>query len=240
MHTYPVNLIDLSARKTVVIGGGTVALRKVEGLLEADAQVAVISPALADGLAVLHAAGKIAVIQRPYQDGDLADAWLVIAATDDPAVNHAVFAEASAAAAWSTWWTTPSTATSSSRPWCAAGKLTLAISTGGASPALARRLRERLAEIIGPEYGDLAALLAELRPALLAGFPPGQPRLDAALRLVDSDLLAVVKAQGMAAARAYAQALLETLRHGNQTEHQSRTIRDRGFSRSPSRPGETG
>ncbi len=81
-------------------------------------------------------------------------------------------------------------------------EIAVTICTGGASPALARRLRERLDELIPPEYGDFAALLAELRPELLARFGAGQPRLGAALRLVDSDVLQVLHEQGMAAARA--------------------------------------
>ncbi len=214
MQTYPVNLIGLAGRRAIVVGGGTVALRKVEGLLAAGAQVTVVSPALADELAALHAAGKIAVIQRPYQDGDLADAWLAIAATDDAAVNHAVFAEAQRRGCLVNVVDDPEHSNFIVPAVVRRGEVTIAVSTGGSSPALARRLRERLAQWVGPEYGDLAALLAELRPTLLARFPAGRPRLDAALRLVDSDLLVVLKRQGMAAARAYAEALLEASESG--------------------------
>ncbi len=210
MHTYPLNLINLSARKAVVIGGGTVALRKVEGLLAAGAQVTVISPALTDGMAVLHAEGRITVIPRAYQEGDLDGAWLVVAATDDATVNRAVYAEAERRGCLVNVVDDPEHSNFIVPAVVRRGEVTVAVSTGGSSPALARRLRERLAEVIGPEYGELAALLAELRPTLLARFPAGRPRLDAALRLVDSDLLAVVKEQGMAAARAYAETLLET------------------------------
>ncbi len=214
MHTYPLNLINLATRKAVVIGGGEVALRKVEGLLAASAQVTVISPALTDGLAVLSAGGKIAFIPRAYREGDLAGAWLAIAATDDPAVNQAVFAEAERRGCLVNVVDDPAHSNFIVPAVVRRGAVTVAVSTGGASPALARRLRDQLAEIVGPEYGDLAALLAELRPALLARFPAGRPRLAAALRLVDSDLLKVVKEQGMAAARAHAEALLETSQSG--------------------------
>ena len=205
MRSYPVNLIDLSNRKCIVIGGGTVALRKVEGLLASGADVSVISPALVQGLAELHAAGKIASIAREYQEDDLDAAWLVIAATDDPAVNHAVAAGAMRRGQLVNVVDDPEHSNFIVPAVVRRGELALAICTGGASPALSRRLRERLEELIGPEYGDLAALLAELRPQLLARFPAGQPRLDAALQLVDSDLLGVLRSQGMAAARAYAQ-----------------------------------
>lgn len=214
MHTYPLNLINLATRVTVVVGGGAVALRKVEGLLDGGAAITVISPALTDGLAALHAAGIITAIQRPYQDGDLADTWLAIAATDDATVNQAVFAEAERRGCLVNVVDDPAYSNFIVPAVVRRGEVTVAVSTGGSSPALARRLRERLAAIVGPEYGDLAALLAELRPELLARFPAGQARLEAALRLVDADLLAVMKAQGLAAARTYAEALLETSESG--------------------------
>ena len=84
------------------------------------------------------------------------------------------------------------------------GEMSVAISTGGGSPALARRLRERLEEAIGPEYGMLTELMAELRPELIANFSPGKERLQAALRVVDSNVLEVIQKQGRDAALRYA------------------------------------
>lgn len=208
MRTYPINLIDMARRSAVVIGGGAVALRKVQGLLEGEAGVTVISPELISGLAELHASGKIVVIRRSYREGDLAGAWLVVAATDDAEVNHAVSAEAMRLGCLVNVVDDPDFSNFIVPAVVRRGEIAVTICTGGASPALARRLRERLEELIGPEYGDLAELLAELRPELLARHAPGQPRLDAALRLVDSDILQVLRGQGMAAARAYAEALL--------------------------------
>jgi precorrin-2 dehydrogenase / sirohydrochlorin ferrochelatase len=82
--------------------------------------------------------------------------------------------------------------------------MSVAISTGGGSPALARRLRERLEEVIGPEYGTLTELMAELRPELIRSFSPGKERLQAALRVVDSNILQVIQNQGRDAALRYA------------------------------------
>jgi precorrin-2 dehydrogenase/sirohydrochlorin ferrochelatase len=88
------------------------------------------------------------------------------------------------------------------------GEVTLAISTGGASPALARRLREQLEAQVGPEYGELASLLAELRPELRARYREEKARQEAAFRLVDSDLLNIVKKKGVDKARLRAWELL--------------------------------
>ena len=166
------------------------AARKVEGLLAADAKVKVISPVLIPELQQLVDGGKISSLLRPYKDGDLAGAYLVIAATDDENINHAVWDEAH-------------------RLGCLINVVDDPISTGGSSPALARRLRERLQNDIGPEYGLLTELLAELRPDLLASFPAGKARLQAALRVVDSDILQVIQNQGKDAALAYARAQLQ-------------------------------
>ena len=94
MKSYTICLVGLPSRQAIVVGGGAVAARKVEGLLEADAQVKVISPLLTREIQLMASAGTIAFLPRPYQDGDLEEAYLVIAATDDPTVNQSVWMEA--------------------------------------------------------------------------------------------------------------------------------------------------
>lgn len=202
VNTYPISLIGLEARRCVVIGGGAVAERKVDGLLAAHAVVTIISPALTPQLERLAAAGEVQTLRRAYQPGDLATAFLVIAATADPAVNHAVWEEATRCGCLVNVVDDPTHSNFIVPAVIRRDEITIAIQTGGASPALARRLRERLEATIGPEYGVLARLLAELRPELLARFPPGAPRLDVALRLVDSDVLDVIRRDGAEAGRA--------------------------------------
>lgn len=202
MQTYPISLIGLATRRSVVIGGGAVAARKVAGLLAAGAAVTVISPALVPELAQRAAAGEIEVVSRAYRPGDLAGAFLAIAATDDPAVNRAVWEEAERGGCLINVVDDPGHSNFIVPAVVRRGEIVLAISTGGASPALARRLRERLEAAIGPEYGVLADLLAELRPELFACFPPGELRLAAALRLVDSDVLEIIRRDGAEAGRA--------------------------------------
>jgi precorrin-2 dehydrogenase / sirohydrochlorin ferrochelatase len=194
----------MQARQTVVIGGGQVAARKVDGLLAADAQVKVISPVLVPELQLLSDSGVITFIQRSYQDGDLEDAFLVVAATDEVTVNHAVWAEAMKRGCLINVVDDPEHSTFILPAVLQRGEMSLTISTGGGSPALARRLRERLEDIIGPEYGTLTELMAELRPELMASFPPGKARLLAALRIVDSNILQVIQDQGRDAALTYA------------------------------------
>ncbi len=229
MNTYPISLIGLEARRTVVIGGGAVAARKVAGLLAAGAAVTVISPALAPELERMAEAGEVRLLRRPYQPGDLEGAFLVIAATDDPTVNHAVWAEAGRRDCLVNVVDDPAHSNFIVPAIMRRDEITLAISTGGASPALARRLRERLAAVIGPEYGVLAGLLAELRPDLLARFPPGESRLAAALCLVDSDVLEIIQRDGVDAARGRLLELLDRMQRNGVTSHEFHERKDGQF-----------
>jgi precorrin-2 dehydrogenase/sirohydrochlorin ferrochelatase len=197
----------MQRRLCIVVGGGSVASRKVAGLLEAGASVTVISPVLDDAIQSFAAQGLIRWIARPYQEGDLANAFLVIAATDDAQVNQAVFAEAEQNHILVNVVDDPQHSNFILPAQLRRGDLNIAISTGGASPALARRLREKLEAEIGPEYELLIQLLAELRPRLIENFPPGEARLQAALNLIDSEILQVLRGSGYAAAKAYAEQL---------------------------------
>jgi siroheme synthase-like protein len=186
-----------------VIGGGKVAARKVEGLLVASANVQVISPVLTLELQLLADSGQIDYLPRPYQEGDLGGAFLVIAATDDAAVNRAVWSEAERCGCLVNVVDDPLHSNFILPAVVQRGDLSIAVSTGGSSPALARRLREQIETLIGPEYGLLASLMAELRPELMESFPTGEARLRAALRVVDSDILNIIQSQGRDAALNY-------------------------------------
>lgn len=204
VKTYTMCLIGLQTRQTVVVGGGHVAARKVDGLLAADAQVRVISPVLNPDLQKMADSGAISHTQRSYRDGDLDGAYLVIAATDDLTVNHAVWAEGTKRGCLVNVVDDPEHSSFILPAILQRGEMSVAVSTGGGSPALARRLRERLEKIIGPEYGILTELMAELRPEIKASFSPGKARLQAALRVVDSKILHVIQQQGKDAALTYA------------------------------------
>jgi len=203
VKSYTICLVGLDLQQTIVVGGGKVASRKVEGLLAAGAKVRLISPELAPELQILADSGQIETLVRNYAEGDLAGAFLVIAATDDPQVNQRVWAEALRNGCLINVVDDPTHSNFTLPAMVRRDELSIAISTGGGSPALARRLRERLEALIGPEYGILGGLLAELRPELVAAYPPGEPRLQAALRVVDSDILDIIQKQGRDAALTY-------------------------------------
>lgn len=159
---YPI-FLNISGKKCVVVGGGQVALRKVTTLLEHGASVEVISPDLCSELSQLAESGEIGVLQRSYRAGDLQDAVIAIAATNDGKTNLEVVKEARRKAvlvnvvddAESSDFIVPS--------YMRRGDVTIAISTGGRSPALARKIRNRLEKDFGNEYASLALLIDEVR-----------------------------------------------------------------------------
>ena len=185
---YPV-FLDLRGRRAVLIGGGAVAEQKVRGLVAAGAHVTVVSPDLSAGLTDLALRGAIEVRRRPYRGGDLAGAWLAIAATDDRAVNEAVYAEAERLGI-------PLNAVDDLEH-CSfiapaihhEGDITVAVSTGGKSPALAVRLRQRIARLVGRAEARLCALLGELRPELAERVPDARARTALWYAIVDSDMI---------------------------------------------------
>lgn len=209
MKYYTICLVGLPSRQAIVVGGGTVATRKVEGLLAAGAQVRVISPLLVPKLQYMADAGDIVFLPRRYQDGDLEGAYLVIAATGDPVVNQSVWLEAEQRGCLINVVDDPQHSNFILPAVVQRGEMSVAISTGGNSPALARRLRECIEELVGPEYGTLAELLGELRPELIANFPEGEARLQAALRVVDSDIINIIQSRGRDAALAYGREQLQ-------------------------------
>jgi len=191
MQTYPL-FAKLTDKPCLVVGGGAVGERKVEDLRLAGARVTVISPELTPHLAELAGAGKIRHLAEAFREEQVAGMALVMAATDDPEVNARVSAAAQARGIWVNVADAPEFCTFIVPAQVRRGDLTVAISTGGASPALARKLREELQEHFGPEYLPYLALLKAVRVRLLED-RRGQPE-NARLfhRLVDSPLLEAV------------------------------------------------
>ena len=163
MTNYYPMMVDLTGRRCLVVGGGRVAERKVALLLDCGAAVEVVSPVTTQKLTALAAAGTIRLARRAVRSDDLAGAFLVFVATDDPVVNHTVAVQAREAGGLVNVADAPEACTFQVPSAVRRGDLTIAISTGGGSPALAKRLRQRIEATIGPEYEAFLAALRELR-----------------------------------------------------------------------------
>ncbi len=171
MGYYPV-LLDLAGRRCVMVGGGIIAGRRVDGLLTAGARVTVISPRLTRTLAALAAEGRIDHEAREYRDGDLDGADLAFVATDAGEVNAAVAREAHARGVWINAADDPARCTFILPALVRRGDLTVAVATGGSSPALARAIREELETYLTDDYATLAAIAAEARREVRAAGRP--------------------------------------------------------------------
>lgn len=158
---YPVNLV-LTGRRCLVVGGGRVAARKVEGLLAAGAHVTVVAPRVVDEIA----ATGVTIEARDYRPGEAADYRLVVTATDSTAVNQAVFDDAEAAGVWVNSADDPDRCSFTLPAVIRRGPLMVTVSTAGHSPAVASWLRGRLERELGPEYETLVEMLSEERLAL--------------------------------------------------------------------------
>ena len=192
MTFYPV-FLNLRGRRAVVIGGGAVAEQKVLGLLSAGAHVTVVSPETTPRLAELAAAGEIDLRRRPYRSGDLAGARLAIAGTDDRAANATVWAEAEREGVLLNAVDDLDHCSFIAPAIHREGDITVAVSTSGKSPALAARLRQRVARLVGPAEARLCELLGELRPELAARVPDSGARTALWYRIVDSDVIEFVR-----------------------------------------------
>jgi precorrin-2 dehydrogenase/sirohydrochlorin ferrochelatase len=168
MKTYPLFAL-IEDRACLVVGGGAVGERKVRDLLLAGARVTVVSRDLTPGLAELAAQGRLHYIQGDFTPQHLDGMILVVGATDDMEVNREVSTAAQARGLLVNIVDAPELCTFIVPAQVRRGPLTIAVSTGGASPALARKVREELEERFGPEYGLFLRVLQVVRDQVLAG-----------------------------------------------------------------------
>ena len=155
--------LKVEDRPCLVVGGGNVAARKVSLLMRAGAVITIVSPALGDELRVLLEQGAITHVAREFQDEDLEDCVLVIAATDDEAVNRSVSKSANSRRIPVNVVDSPDLCSFIMPSIIDRSPVQIAVSTGGASPVLARLLRSRLESYIPAAYGRLAKLVDEYR-----------------------------------------------------------------------------
>ncbi len=165
MSYYPI-FVEMTSRPCAVVGGGVVAERKVEALLNAGAAVTVISPRLTGAIRSWVAAGKVRHVGREYRPGDLSGFEIAFVATNDRKINPVVSQEARERGVWVNAADDP--------PHCdfilpsvlQRGDLVVAVATGGSSPALSRAIREELESYFTKNYGELTEVAAEVRREL--------------------------------------------------------------------------
>jgi precorrin-2 dehydrogenase / sirohydrochlorin ferrochelatase len=187
MSLFPI-FLKLTGRPAIVIGAGNLAESKIESLQAANASVTVIAPGASARIAAMADAGEVTWHKREYAAGDLAGQFLVVAATDNPAVNRAVFAEAEAAGILINAVDDP--------PFCdfyfpsvvRRGDLQIAISTTGESPALAQRLRKEINALLPLDTGDWLAELGNLRREVLQMEPLNEARKELLHRLASREV----------------------------------------------------
>jgi siroheme synthase-like protein len=168
--------LRLTGRRCVVVGGGEVGLEKVEGLLACDADVTLVAPDVHPELARLALEGSIRWKQRAYDSEDLDGALIVIAATGNTDVNIRVFEDAEARSMLVNVVDVPPLCNFILPAIVRTGPLAIAISTAGASPALAKRMKREISELFGEPYAALAVLLNQVRGWAKANLPTYQER----------------------------------------------------------------
>jgi len=203
MSLFPI-FLKLTARPCIVIGAGTLAESKIESLQTASASITVVAPAATPRIAAMASSGEITWHQRSYISGDLTGNFLAVAATNDPAVNRAVFAEAQSAGILINAVDDP--------PFCdfyfpsvvRRGDLQIAISTSGQSPALAQRLRKEINDLLPLDTGDWLAELGSLRREVLEREPLNDSRRQLLHKLAAREVCAYDACPARTVARAHA------------------------------------
>ena len=169
--TFYLAAINLKGRRCLVVGAGAVGLEKIEGLLVCDARVDVVAPEAVAEVEELARAGSIEWHRREYRDEDLDGCFLVIAATADTELNTSVYRAAERRAMMVNVVDVPSLCNFILPAIVRNGPIAIAISTAGASPALAKRMKREIADLFGPHYADLAILLNGAREWAKATLP---------------------------------------------------------------------
>lgn len=192
MPLYPVNL-HINHRPCIVVGGGSVAERKVLGLLTSGAAVTLLSPQVTEELARLIQEKKLIHVARSYRKGDVAGFFIVICATDNKTVNQLIAEEANQAGALVNVVDAPELGNFNVPSKINHGDLLITISTGGKSPALARKLGAELAKRYGPEYGQYLELVGKARDEMKKTIGSAKEREAFWRQTIDEDIISLLK-----------------------------------------------
>ena len=179
--------LRLRGRRCVVVGGGEIGLEKVEGLLACGGEVTLVAPDAVPELRELADEGSIAWERRPYEPADLERTFIVIAATDDSDVNIGIYEDAERRAMLVNVVDVPPLCNFILPAIVRQGSMAIAISTQGASPALAKRMKREISEQFGPAYAELAVILNEVRGWAKGTLPTYNDRRDFFEGIVNGD-----------------------------------------------------
>ena len=193
MRYYPIQL-DICNRPCLVVGGGAVGTRKVSTLLACGARVTVVSPEATDELRRATGQGQITLNLREYARSDIEGMFLVIGATDDEDLNRRVSADAEHRKILCNIADRPDKCNFILPAVIARGDLVITVSTSGKSPALAKKLRRDIGRQFGEEYTVLLKLLGAARKRLLAEAHAPEAHKPLFERIVDSDILELIRA----------------------------------------------
>ena len=194
MRYYPIYL-DIRDRRCLVVGAGGVGTRKVTSLLKCGARVTVISPETTPAIEALAQSGKIKLKKRTYRQSDLNDVFLVIGATDDQEMNRRISSDAGRLNLLCNIADRPEICNFILPSIVNRGDLTIAISTAGQSPAMAKTLRKKLERQFGTEYGDLLRLMGAIRKKLLRTNHEPEVHKPLFEQLIQNDLLGLIRDQ---------------------------------------------
>jgi len=233
MSLFPI-FLKLTGRLCIVIGAGGLAESKIESLRTANAKVTVIAPKASARIVEMADAGELIWLQREYATGDLAGQFLAVAATDAPAVNRAVFAEAEAAGILVNAVDDP--------PFCdfyfpsvvRRGDLQIAISTAGASPALAQRLRKEINALLPLDAGDWLAELGNLRREVLQLEPLNDARRELLHQLAGREVCGYDGCPSRIMARAHAKTNPIVTGSGTNPTHRDTAAKNGALGAAPS------
>ncbi len=208
---YPA-FLNIAGRQCVIIGGGKVAERKCSGLLRAGARVTVISPGITRSLERSREKGLLNHVRRRYRKGDLRAAFAVIVATDSEATNRQVVTDAAAAGVLVNVADNPSLCTFIAPSVLTRGPLTIAISTGGVSPAMARTIRRELGRMYGAEFSGYLRFVKGIRRRALREMSEKRERERFLKGLASEEMMALLRRQGFREARKTAMKRWQDLR----------------------------
>lgn len=188
MSYYPI-FVDLKGRKVLVVGGGSVAGRKIDTLLEYGADVNLVSIELADSLKDHIDSGNIKYLGKEFSEDHLSGMFLVIAATNDPDLNHRISEAAENKGMLVNAVDQPADCNFIVPSIVNRGDLTIAISTSGKSPAMAKKIRKELTNQYGYEYEQFLILMGNIRKEVLSSGKTQEENSRIFKRIVKSDIL---------------------------------------------------